>query len=990
MTLSEPAVDVATPKMVDHRPLDPVLLLDPWSCATPTKNEANELSFECTLDASGKLDISAAKGLSLDSTSDEGDDYEGSEGSELDDDGNDTGERHIDVVWPWWSKVTNILHHYIQKSVLTLSMAAARNPIRCIVTILILSFALIGTGIMTNFHIEVDESKIYTPFNAISRHHNQWYLQESGLAEAARSTVLMIHNHGNNVLGMDTMSRVFEALDTVRNTTGYNEICADGAHWDDYNEEFTCQVVSSTRFWYHDKALYNSQVKNETELVQQLSAPEYPGGVPMISEYVMGNLQRGQNGTISHVPAFFVYILLTDKGEATMEFETAVLDRLANLQTEWDGDLSNSLRLDYYAERSGADEFRRAIDADLFLLPCVFFVMGAFTCLVFFRRDLVQSRCLLGVGSVVSILLSLFAGFGLLFIFGVPFTSMTQLLPFVVFGVGLDDTFIITGAYLRTNKSLDGQERIRLAMLEAGPSITATTITTASAFLLGLFSSVPSIYWLCLYAFPTIIVLFLYQITFFVAILALDERRIQSKRMDVIICCKRQARDDESNDDEISETQQAAALKSPAPLADRIMARYACCLLHPTVRTLVVVSFFTFFGYCIHRTTMLKQDIDIKSLFPSDSYMIPAMTTVENFQERSYAFHIFFRNEDQGDPMIQQQMISFVEEIQALSALGAPPPLCWVRDLQALRETEFFDVVRDLPFEEQIQFAMNIPAFKEAYGNDIAIDSSTGNITASRCIILARNSHLIAEVQNTIDYLNGQRAVTEAQGINQNKAGGAESFFTFQSIYLVWEFYNVAISELIMTTVLSVGVVSFLSLVFIPHWTAVFFIVPMVSVVYIDLLGVMEMAGLDINAVTYVCLVISIGLIVDFLLHIMLRYVESSGVSRDDKVKETLETMGSSILLGGTSTLLGILALAFSTSMIGRTVFMSLCSMIILAIVHGLVVLPVLLSLVGPILPVESNGAFCDDYNQQKMVILTDFAASKQSTALAIIDVTET
>lgn len=56
-------------------------------------------------------------------------------------------------------------------------------------------------------------------------------------------------------------------------------------------------------------------------------------------------------------------------------------------------------------------------------------------------------------------------------------------------------------------------------------------------------------------------------------------------------------------------------------------------------------------------------------------------------------------------------------------------------------------------------------------------------------------------------------------------------------MYLLWEFYNVAISELITTTISSVVAVSVVALVFVPHWSAIFFIVPMVSIVYIDLLG---------------------------------------------------------------------------------------------------------------------------------------------------------
>ena len=72
--------------------------------------------------------------------------------------------------------------------------------------------------------------------------------------------------------------------------------------------------------------------------------------------------------------------------------------------------------------------------------------MSIFCCIVFFKRDKIRSRTLLGFSAVVAVLLSMISGFGLLFMCGVPFTSMTQLLPFVIFGIGLDDAFIVAGA----------------------------------------------------------------------------------------------------------------------------------------------------------------------------------------------------------------------------------------------------------------------------------------------------------------------------------------------------------------------------------------------------------------------------------------------------------------------------------------------------------------------------------------------------------------
>ena len=101
----------------------------------------------------------------------------------------------------------------------------------------------------------------------------------------------------------------------------------------------------------------------------------------------------------------------------------------------------------------------------------------------------------------------------------------------------------------------------------------------------------------------------------------------------------------------------------------------------------------------------------------------------------------------------------------------------------------------------------------------------------------------------------------------------------------------------------------------------------------------------------------SIGLIVDFLMHILLRYNESTYKTREGRVKDTLETMGSSILLGGLSTFLGVIPLAFSTSTILRTVFTSLFSMVILGVTHGLILLPVVLSAFGPCTDIREDDS---------------------------------
>ena len=88
-------------------------------------------------------------------------------------------------------------------------------------------------------------------------------------------------------------------------------------------------------------------------------------------------------------------------------------------------------------------------------------------------------------------------------------------------------------------------------------------------------------------------------------------------------------------------------------------------------------------------------------------------------------------------------------------------------------------------------------------------------------------------------------------------------------------------------------------------------------------------------------------------MHILLRYYETTGKTRHEKVKETLETMGASILLGGLTTFIGVIPLAFSTTTIFMVVFKSFLAMVSLGCGVGLTLLPVLLSLVGPVVSAQ-------------------------------------
>ena len=126
--------------------------------------------------------------------------------------------------------------------------------------------------------------------------------------------------------------------------------------------------------------------------------------------------------------------------------------------------------------------------------------------------------------------------------------------------------------------------------------------------------------WLCQYAFPTIIIDFLYQITYFIAVMVLDERRVAENRRDCLICCsapvpETEEQDNEQVDEQVDEEDEMKGYSS----TDRFMLWFADKLLRPGVKLLVVFYALLLLGACGYSATKLTQEFDFTEVIPQDS-----------------------------------------------------------------------------------------------------------------------------------------------------------------------------------------------------------------------------------------------------------------------------------------------------------------------------------------------------------------------------------
>jgi len=123
------------------------------------------------------------------------------------------------------------------------------------------------------------------------------------------------------------------------------------------------------------------------------------------------------------------------------------------------------------------------------------------------------------------------------------------------------------------------------------------------------------------------------------------------------------------------------------------------------------------------------------------------------------------------------------------------------------------------------------------------------------------------------------------------------------------------------------------------------------TVVCIDviLLGMIAAAGMSLNTITLVTLLLALALAIDYSCHIGHAYVVAPGRTRIEKTANAIGDIGFSIINAAGSTLLGTLFLAASQSPVFRIFFLLIWSTIFLGLISGMAFVPVVLSLIGPL-----------------------------------------
>lgn len=288
----------------------------------------------------------------------------------------------------------------------------------------------------------------------------------------------------------------------------------------------------------------------------------------------------------------------------TMAFEEKFLETMQRLKSELETD---EIKIYYSAGRSYGDISSKTLFQDLDKLFVGVFLMMVYMILVLSKFSWIEIRLTLTTVGLINVGMAYVAGCGLSSIFFFYSPVHTSLF-FIIMGLGVDDIFVIMSA-LRTVKSesndLKLSEKIAKTLETAGASITITSLTDIIAFFVGGTTVLPSLKSFCIFAAVCILMTYLYVITFFVAVLTLDEKRLAKNKNGCCPCIV---------------NKNNKLWWEPRLMQRFITFLYSKLILNKAGKTFIIVFAIALSAFSVERVFQIKQKFDPIWFIPSTSY----------------------------------------------------------------------------------------------------------------------------------------------------------------------------------------------------------------------------------------------------------------------------------------------------------------------------------------------------------------------------------
>ena len=638
----------------------------------------------------------------------------------------------------------------------------------------------------------------------------------------------------------------------------------------------------------------------------------------------------------------------------TIGYENEVLKVLKSWQIALEAEgkgysLYMNLGLSYNDEASGPIEY------DVHRQIYAYIIMFIYTMLTLGKLNIVETRFYLAAAGILSVFLGVAFSAAIAAALGITWYPSNGILPFISLGIGIDDMFVILRYFNNIpeaeRKSIGLVESIGLTMKNAGVSITITSLTDICAFGIGAITFFPAIRSFSIMTSIAIATIYMFQSSWFVAWMALDQRRIQQKCNGLFPCKVHE----DWKPPEWSQKDIGKMIMSKISYLFKFRVFQGCVLLITCAMVAVGI-----WGAC-----EVMVDYDPMNLLPEESYLKAWIKQNDvDFPTDGWGVLIY----SQGIPYTLKDFEKIDIIVNGLDNLtrthnhwvhyGNELPKAIQVNFQ--RATGFWweDLKTFMTTHEPVQdwretfatglFPLYLSDFLHhkdgsIYNSYFRFAHELGcNVEAPPISAVLLGALKFRDLTGPGQHIPAQNAIDEVI----TRANLSTRTFAYSTIYAAWEIeeiLTVELSQNISLALLCVFIIVFITLF---DFRCSFLIVGCVVFTVVDVVGITYILGMTIDPMYLHSTIIGIGLSVDYAAHLAHSFITLRG-SKKVRVMEAYLFIGPAILHGGTTTLLALSLLAFAESHTFQVFFKIVSLTVVIGLFHGLIFLPIMLILFG-------------------------------------------